>query len=119
MLVLTNTRCAPPELYRETGFAAARLLENELRDSVRQFTRSGYKCPNDTKVAGAVAEKFFRRRRERKTLLGERLVTDNRHRTEIRCLKVLSRSLSASRLRWGKQRKGLWGRQKQEANANE
>jgi len=60
MLVQTNTRCAPPELYRAMrGFPSARLLENELRDSARQFTRSGYKCLDDTNVAGAVAEKFF------------------------------------------------------------
>jgi hypothetical protein len=59
MLVQTNTRCAPPELYRETGFAAARLLENELRDSVRQLARSGYTCPDDTNVTRAVAENFF------------------------------------------------------------
>ena len=53
MLVQANTRCALPELYCAVrrGFPTARLLENELRDSARQFTRSG--------VAGAVAENYF------------------------------------------------------------
>jgi hypothetical protein len=106
MLVQTNTRCAPPVFRayaRPDGSVASKMgADATPSNSPAPVTQ----CPDDTNGTGAVAgkfcEKFFRRRGESKSLMGERPVTDKRQR-RYTVLESLSRQLSAS-LRWGKQR---------------